>query len=209
VKILSHRGEWKIPEERNSTKAFIRSFNNGFGTETDVRDFNGKLSISHDIPTSQVLEFDKFLKLLGNNQLPLAINIKADGLAKSLLTSFKKYQSEHWFVFDMSVPDTISYIDYGINFYSRVSEEEKEPVFFSDCSGIWIDTFESIWYDNQLIESFLSHGKKVCLVSPELHHRSPEDLWSILDKTLIQHENLQLCTDYPIRALKYFNEARK
>lgn len=209
MKILSHRGEWKIPEERNSTKAFIRSFNNGFGTETDVRDFNGKLSISHDIPTSQVLEFDKFLKLLGNNQLPLAINIKADGLAKSLLTSFKKYQSEHWFVFDMSVPDTISYIDYGINFYSRVSEEEKEPVFFSDCSGIWIDTFESIWYDNQLIESFLSHGKKVCLVSPELHHRSPEDLWSILDKTLIQHENLQLCTDYPIRALKYFNEARK
>ena len=35
--ILSHRGYWLQTEEKNSRKAFERSFFMGFGTETDIR----------------------------------------------------------------------------------------------------------------------------------------------------------------------------
>ena len=48
--VLSHRGYWKTAVEKNTPTAFKRSFELGFGTETDVRDRNGELVISHDMP---------------------------------------------------------------------------------------------------------------------------------------------------------------
>ena len=48
--ILSHRGYWKSEEERNQEVAFHHSFDLGYGTETDIRDIQGKLVISHDMP---------------------------------------------------------------------------------------------------------------------------------------------------------------
>ena len=57
MKILSHRGYWKTAEEKNTATAMHRSFSLGFGTETDVRDYNGKLVISHDIPDSSAISF--------------------------------------------------------------------------------------------------------------------------------------------------------
>lgn len=36
--IISHRGFWKNIEEKNSIKAFERSFINSYGLETDLRD---------------------------------------------------------------------------------------------------------------------------------------------------------------------------
>ena len=45
--ILSHRGYWK-DARKNSVDAFKASFVREFGTETDIRDYNGELVISHD-----------------------------------------------------------------------------------------------------------------------------------------------------------------
>ena len=50
MQIISHRGFWKSKNEQNTIISFQRSFENGFGIETDIRDLNGKLVISHDIP---------------------------------------------------------------------------------------------------------------------------------------------------------------
>ncbi len=54
--ILSHRGYWKSEEERNQEVAFHRSFDLGYGTETDIRDIQGKLVISHDMPQGYNLQ---------------------------------------------------------------------------------------------------------------------------------------------------------
>ena len=48
--IISHRGYWIQPAEKNTEEAFSRSFERGMGTETDVRDHRGELVISHDMP---------------------------------------------------------------------------------------------------------------------------------------------------------------
>ena len=41
MQILSHRGWWATPAEKNSLAAFERSFGADYGTETDLRDEQG------------------------------------------------------------------------------------------------------------------------------------------------------------------------
>ena len=63
MQIISHRGYWEKAAEKNSTVAFQRSFQLGFGAETDVRDFNGELVISHDIASAGNLSLQAFFEL--------------------------------------------------------------------------------------------------------------------------------------------------
>ena len=82
MRILSHRGFWLEPAEKNTMAAFRRSFELGFGTETDIRDSAGKLVISHDIPAGSEPTLVDVLDLMRATGCtgPLALNIKADGL---------------------------------------------------------------------------------------------------------------------------------
>ena len=102
--VLSHRGYWTSREQRNTREAFLRSFSLGFGTETDVRDRAGTLVISHDPPVGGEMTLDEFLALPGALEVPLAINVKADGLAETLGAAMAAAGHRDWFAFDMSVP---------------------------------------------------------------------------------------------------------
>ena len=211
MQIISHRGYWKVSAEKNKIKAFERSFKLGFGTETDIRDFNGELVISHDIPNSSIEEliyvddFFKLYKSIGNN-LPLALNIKSDGLQEMLKNLIIKYDISNYFVFDMSIPDTIGYLNNKTPFYSRQSEYEKTPVFYENCSGIWLDGFEGNWFNKDILINHINKHKKIAIVSSELHKRDPEELWSFIKSNeLHTEENILLCTDIPGEAKQYFN----
>src|SRR5258708_40307455 len=103
--IISHRGYWKSAGEKNQPVAFHRSFDLGFGTETDIRDRNGTLVISHDMPSGNEINLDDLLELLGGRDLPLAITIKADGLSKSLQQQMTARGVSGWFTYHMSGPD--------------------------------------------------------------------------------------------------------
>jgi glycerophosphoryl diester phosphodiesterase len=205
--IISHRGYWKKDEEKNTREAFSRSFALGFGTETDVRDYNEKLVISHDIATNHVMGFADFLSLASVDSvcgsLILALNIKADGLAEEIKKSLDQYSYLSAFVFDMSVPDMRSYFDIGIPVFTRISEIEQEPVWLEQSEGVWLDAFTSNWFDNSVIERFLKKNKRVSIVSSELHHRDHLVLWEQI-KSLRNEKNLLLCTDYPEEARNFF-----
>lgn len=208
MKILSHRGFWIQPEEKNTKGAFIHSFSNGFGTETDVRDLNGELVISHDMPTGGELLLQNFLELAasmqGREKLPLALNIKADGLAHKLHEEISHFCNLDIFVFDMSIPDTRSYFSVGLPVFTRMSEVEKDPVWIEHSTGIWLDIFDSEWYDVKTLLKLLSTGKKVCLVSPELHGRAHLPFWEIILE-LKDHPQLMICTDFPIEAKNFLS----
>jgi glycerophosphoryl diester phosphodiesterase len=207
MEIISHRGYWREIQEKNTKTAFIRSFEKGYGTETDLRDFNGEIVISHDIPNDNAIllsDFFKIYKSSGKSE-KLALNIKSDGLQKKLLSELINYQIANYFVFDMSIPDTIGYINDNINFFSRQSEHELNPVFYDKCKGVWLDAFEGIWYESKLILEHLKNNKQVALVSPELHKRDTSDLWKMLKSNNIHLEkDLILCTDHPEEAFNYF-----
>jgi hypothetical protein len=206
--ILSHRGYWKDKLEKNLDVAFDRSFSLNFGTETDVRDYQELLVISHDIPNKSAISIDSFFQLYTkySASLPLALNIKADGLHKLLLKAIQRYDVSNYFVFDMSIPDTKLYLDMGFNVFSRVSEYEPTPAFYDKIEGIWLDAFHSNWFDKQVIQKFLDDGKKVCIVSSELHGRDYEELWYILsDNNIKNRDTLMLCTDIPEKAKLFFS----
>ncbi|MDB5251204.1 MAG: hypothetical protein JWP27_373 [Flaviaesturariibacter sp.] len=211
MEILAHRGFWTEPGEKNSELAFIRSATGGFGIETDVRDLDGQLVISHDMPRagSDLLSFDAFLDLYYKHaEKPgiLAINIKADGLQKALSASLARHGQARYFVFDMSIPDTIGYKNGGMPFYARISEYEPEAAFADECAGIWLDAFEGTWYGMDLIRTWLDRGKCVCIVSPELHKRPHDAFWAELKKAgLHLNGSLLLCTDFPDQALTFFH----
>lgn len=201
--VLSHRGYWRTPAEKNTELAFRRSFGLEFGTETDVRDQYGQLVISHDTPVGGEMPFDSFLETLGGKELPLAINVKADGLAGLISRAMAGRSRDSWFVFDMSVPDMRAHLAEGNPVFARMSEVESEPPWFDRVSGIWLDAFEDVWFDAALIRRLLREGKRVCVVSPELHGRTQDVVWEML-RPLAAEDRLMLCTDVPEQAQAYF-----
>ena len=205
MKILCHRGLWLKPEEKNSLAALSRAVDSGYGSESDVRDYRGQLVISHDIADENSPALEDVLKILAaaGDKFCFAINIKADGLTYALKTLLDKYSLGNYFVFDMSVPQMLWYRNAGMKFFTRQSEFEKFLTLYDEAAGVWLDAFESDdWITVELIKNHLARGKKVCVVSPELHEREPQKLWELLKQ--IKSSDLYLCTDLPTEVEKFF-----
>lgn len=206
IEIVAHRGYWQDEAEKNTLVAIERALQYGFGFETDYRDYRGELVISHNIPQGnepQVAEVFGLYKKY-HSEAPLAINIKADGLQDKLLALLKRYEITNYFVFDMSVPDTLGYLDTGMNVASRRSEYENELPFYIDSRAVWLDCFQEDWISADEIKGHLDQGKKVCIVSPELHKRPYPEIW--LRYAGLCSKDLMICTDYPQEAELYFNK---
>ncbi len=206
MKIIGHRGIWESVGERNTEEAFHRCFRAGFGTETDIRDLAGALVISHDPPRGGEQTIGDLLvsaDRVGGAPLTLALNIKSDGLAESVAKALAAYSALDCFVFDMSVPDMRSYFKTGVPVFTRMSEVEPTPAYLTESKGVWLDSFEGDWFDGDLIESILDKGKRVCVVSPELHGRKPLERWNSL-RRFAEDSQVILCTDWPGKASAFF-----
>lgn len=207
--VLSHRGYWKSESEKNRPIAFERSFCSGIGTETDVRDYKGRLVISHDMADESCMTIEDFFDMYNKHGkgLPLAMNIKSDGLQVALKKCLQEYKISNYFVFDMSVPDGVRYLEYEIKLFTRESEYENTPAFYEQSDGIWLDEFHDHWISKTTIEVHASNGKKVCIVSPDLHKRRYKKEWGHYKD--IERDlgiSLMICTDHPIEARTFFNE---
>lgn len=207
-KIIAHRGYWLEQSEKNTATAFRRALEHGFGIETDFRDLNGRLVISHDMPDDSAMKIEEFIDLFKKNPVPapIALNIKADGLYTLIKDLIIQSGMPNYFVFDMSVPDTRGYIAQQVPVFTRLSEYETAPAFFEQSRGVWLDAFESEWYDSTVIKKLLDSNKEVAIVSPELHRRPHLKLWHLLKENNFHKTNLvSLCTDFPQEAKEYFN----
>jgi len=208
---ISHRGYWLNPVEKNTLIAFKRAFSQGYGTETDLRDYCGDIVISHDIPTAESIKFEVFLDLFVkyDNQLPLALNIKSDGLAKKINEFLRFYKINNYFCFDMSIPDTIQYIEEGMNVFMRRSEYEPDNELFFYAKGIWLDSFNSNIFCSDEVIAYLESGKKVCIVSPELHRKDESAMWKRIKSLPLEYyssDRLLICTDKIEKVIEYFYE---
>lgn len=205
MKIIAHRGFWKSESEKNTKKAIERALENGFGFETDFRDCGGKILISHNPPKGDEMTADEVFKMYqtAESRAPLALNIKADGLQNMMGDLLKKYQIENYFFFDMSICDTVIYINKKLKVASRLSEFETDMPFYKDCSTVWIDYFNSDGPTILKVKHVLMDDKFACVVSPELHNREHMSMWEQL-KPIAEYDKLYLCTDYPDKAKEYF-----
>lgn len=196
MQIISHRGYWKEPAEKNSRAAFARTLEAGFGTETDVRDLAGQLVVAHDPPKGGEMRWRELVAMFEGSGLPLAVNVKSDGLATLLGQAFSE-SATPWFAFDMSGPQTVLFARQGLPFYTRHSDVEPQPIFYSEAAGVWLDSFtDDQWIRPDVVRRHLDAGKSVCVVSSELHGREPRPLWDGLAE-LKEEARVMLCTDWP------------
>ena len=208
MKIIAHRGLWLYPEERNTLASFERALQNGFGIETDFRAHNGVLVISHDLPQETSLDAKIFFELCNQypNTDPHAINIKSDGLQHLLRPYLQGWSPHRYFVFDMSVPDTLGYLRVQLNTFTRISEYEAYQDFDGKVRGLWLDSFFGDWYGHEVLNHYISSEKQIAIVSPELHGRDHRPLWAMIKSLYTSNIQLMLCTDLPVEAKTYFEE---
>ncbi|GAB1584224.1 hypothetical protein [Phyllobacterium phragmitis] len=196
-------------DEHNTEASFRRSFALGFGTETDIRDHDGEIVISHDPARAGAMPFRRFLEIYRESTtepLPLALNIKADGLQEQIAGALNEHGIQNYFLFDMSVPDAIQSLRAHLICFTRISDIEPVPSFYEQAAGIWLDGFHSDWFDADDILPHLGAGKSVCIVSPELHGRNPTPSWERLagSSEILASNKVFLCTDLPERARTEF-----
>ena len=208
--ILAHRGFWKDVMDQNTSGALNKALSLGFGIETDLRDKASELVVSHDPPKiDHTFCFKELLDMIikSNCSSRIALNIKSDGLQAMLEELFESTNCDkkNCFAFDMSVPDSIGYSKMNFPHYIRSSEYETSLSQLNLATGVWIDNFTGDYSQiNKAIE-ILKVGKRVALVSPELHGRDYIHLWNkIKHNNLNMNPNFELCTDYPEEAYNFF-----
>jgi hypothetical protein len=198
---------WSVPAERNTLAALRDAFARGWGVETDVRDLDGTLVVSHDPPGEGTLPFETVIAAYREHGCPgsLAVNVKADGLAEMLAEALRDVSRNRWFAFDMSVPDMRHYAREGLPFFTRHSDLEPTPALYDEADGVWLDDFDGGFIAHNRIAAHLGGGKRVAVVSPELHGRNHERTWQQWRRWPVwQSADVFLCTDHPTSAQEVF-----
>jgi len=202
MQLLAHRGLWHQAGERNTLAALRAAFAAGFGVETDIRDAGSRLVISHDMAGPGVCTLEQVLEELRRSGIrgPVALNVKADGLQDELRRELAGAEVDA-FVFDMSGPETLRYARGGFPYFTRLSEYEQAPLLLDGAQGVWLDHFDHLWYGLEVLTGLLEAGKRVAVVSPELHGRNPEPVWQLCRQVPEALQPLlMLCTDLVERA---------
>jgi hypothetical protein len=208
MEILAHRGWWLQAAEKNSKAAFERALAAGYGIETDVRDCDGELVISHDMPRraspEPLMTLAQFLDLYASypGRPTLALNIKADGLHEPTQAALTARSITSYFVFDMSVPDTLGWLRREMPVFTRRSEFETGSSLDARAQGFWLDAFEAPYVRAADIAAAIKAGKRAAVVSPELHGKPHLEAWAdwrdvLASLTDAQRHNVLLCTDFP------------
>lgn len=210
MEFLAHRGLWKEREERNSLSALFSALDKGYGIETDIRDLGGELVISHDTPAfGSCVTLDQLLQYYVDSKLTskLALNIKSDGLQEKLQKKINEMNVRNYFVFDMSIPDTLGYLKNKMPVFIRRSELENYPELELKTQGVWLDELTRPWITKTVVCETLAEFPAVCVVSAELHGREYLTQWRQINEALqsgCSSEQILLCTDFPAEAERFF-----
>ncbi len=200
--IYAHRGMWQTLDQQNSLQSIEKTRIYGFGVETDFRSNNHSLVVSHDpYVDSGLLAVDE----IDFSEIPVAMNIKEDGLLNQFQSFLKKYPNKHTFLFDGSIPEMVKIRERGIPHALRLSEYETELPW--EPQFLWIDGFYSDWWINSTRIFNLLEKHFVVFVSPELHKREIESAWEFFNMLKSkQIARFGICTDYPSELKAKFNE---
>lgn len=201
--IIAHRGFWGTDHRRmNTLDAFRAAWDRGWGVELDVRDYRGRLVVSHDVPTCEIrpadnwelLDFARVLDALGSRRLPLAVNVKSCGLVPLIR---ELVPPPDWFFFDHAVPDLLSYAFERLPYFLRMSPAEnllRDPWLVKHARGVWLDSTSP---------DTVPAGKRVCVVSDEVRGKNRDAQWFVL-RNSPPTAPWMLCTDLPDVAEEYF-----
>jgi len=147
----------------------IEKIDSRFGAEIDIREHNGKIVLSHNIPNKNCIDLATFLDHFSNDSL-LAINVKSSEIENELKKILESKNHKKYFAFDFAFPSLRNALKIELNCAFRLSEYEKD--LHPNCGWVWIDCFNEIWYDEKYLEMLKEKRYNIAVVSPEIHNRS-------------------------------------
>jgi len=154
----------------NSIKK-LKSIPFNFGVEIDLRSEKNKIYLHHD-PFKKGVSFEKWIKYYKHKIIVL--NVKEEGLEKSILKILKKYRINNFFFHDQTFSTLLknmSKTKVSVR-YSEFEDLKNIKYLFKKIKWIWIDNFSGIKLEKKFY-SYLKRKKvKICLVSPELVKKS-------------------------------------
>jgi hypothetical protein len=190
----------KIIAHRKNTKLELINTPEEYGVEVDIRSYGEDLIIQHD-PYVQGERFEDWLQAF--NHQTLILNVKEEGLEAKLIALMEKYQIQDYFFLDQSFPFLVKWAKQGYSKSSvRVSEFESLTTALTlkdKVEWVWVDCFSKFPLDIEAYNSLKDASFKLCLVSPELQGREPEqEIFQL--KALFREQNIKfdaVCTKRP------------
>jgi glycerophosphoryl diester phosphodiesterase len=200
--IYAHRGIWQTRDQQNSRQSIEAARFSGYGVETDFRSKSDSLVISHDpYGDSKPLAADE----IDFTEIPVALNIKEDGLLPQYEAFIEEYPNQHTFLFDGSIPEMVKIKERKLPHALRLSEYETDLPWESQF--LWIDGFNSDWWIKAPKILNLMEKHFAVFVSPELHGRDLNLAWEFFH---LLHSKViapfGICTDQPDKLKAVFNE---
>ena len=221
--ILAHRAnlDGPAPQAENSLGLVSRALALGFGLETDLRRGDGqRFYINHDAaPVTPTNALEAFTPIFARHPVALlAINVKELGYEAELVrlqASGFFGTAGFYFDFELLEPATPGQSQRKIRAFAhgartrlaaRISDrcESLEQCLSIPAQSVWADEFDGAWLTFEHIQALRSAGRRVIVVSPELHGRGKADRlrrWADFKKWSVDG----ICTDFSIDADKFFN----
>ena len=171
-----------------------------YGVEIDVRSYNNKIVLNHDLMRDGET-LNNWIKKF--NHKFLIINIKEEGLEKYIIKILKNKKIKDFFFLDQSFPFLIKTLN---------SNETRCAIRFSEYEDIktinnlkkkinwvWVDHFSKFPLNKSISNSLKKKNIKICIVSPEIVKKtSIQNLKKL--KNSIQKKNIHIdavCTKNP------------
>ena len=165
----------KLIAHRRNTVAELRATSSMYGVEVDIRSEGQRLIIHHD-PFFIGESFEEWLDSYRHGTLIL--NVKEEGLEKRLIALVASKGIEDFFFLDQSFSFLVKTFRAGERRCAvRVSEFESVEgalTLAGKIDWVWVDCFTRFPLAHDDASRLQEAGFKLCLVSPELHGRSPE-----------------------------------
>ena len=224
MEILAHRANIEGPNHssENSLSACDKAIRAGFGLEIDLRkNRQGSFYISHDpgarTPENDLRAYQEIWEV--NPALPMAVNVKELGYETDLIRlqeegAFGK--RDFYFDFELLEKETpgknqrlLAGLPGGSStrVASRLSDrgETLEQCLALPSYAVWADEFDSLWLTEAEIMAVKAAGRKLYVISPELHGFTREERlrrWADFAAWGIDG----VCTDYALEARDFFGE---
>lgn len=165
---------------RRNTLDQLSSTPASLGVEMDVRLRGDQLIVAHD-PLQGGPALDAWLDAY--EHALLVINVKEEGLEPLILPRLAARGIERFFLLDQSVPSLVRTVRAGeARCAVRVGDLDGTHLavqLAGEARWAWCDGFDGFPLEPDVAVALRHAGYRLCLVSPELHGRPPEqiDAW--------------------------------
>lgn len=176
---------------RVNDPAALRLLPHEFGVEVDIHAYGNRLVVHHDALCDGP-DLSDWLNTY--DHAFVILNIKEEGIEQSVLEMVTARGIDRFFMLDLSFPALIKMARRGERRVAlRVSEYETVDsalTLAGQVEWVWIDVFQGFSITAAQHAALKAAGFKLCLVSPELHGRSPDEIDSFRD--LMREQGLQM-----------------